>query len=254
MNRLTRAEIRKLFTTRLWLWMLIATVGLTALFVSLTIAFDGQEGNESPRLDTAAGQRNLFASPGSAAVIVAILGIIAMTSEFRHQTATPTFLATPRRGRVVAAKMFTYVGVGIGYAAAAVAVTLAVALPWLSAKGIDVSLGANRIPQTLWGVGAQVAIYAILGVGLGALLKNQIAAVVGLLVYLLVVGPILTAITSIRDVTKFLPDAAASALVQVAPTAGSALLEQWQGGLVLVGWAVLFAVVGYALTVRRDIT
>jgi ABC-2 type transport system permease protein len=247
---LIRAEIRKLFTTKLWLWMLIATVGLTALFVSLTIAFDGQQGNESPRLNTPEGQRNLFGSPAGAAVIVGILGIIAMTSEFRHMTATPTFLATPRRGRVVTAKMITYTGLGIAYAAAAVGVTLAVALPWLAAKNIDVSLGANRIPQTLVGVGANVAIYAVLGVGLGALLKNQVAAVVGLLVYLLVVGPVLTAITSI----KFLPDAAAMALVQTTPAAGSAFLEQWQGGAVLIGWALLFAILGYVFTVRRDIT
>jgi ABC-type transport system involved in multi-copper enzyme maturation permease subunit len=251
---LIRAEIRKLFTTRLWLWMFITTIGLTALVVSLGIAFDGQEGNEAPRLNTAAGQRNLFGSPAGSAVIVGILGIIAMTAEFRHMTATPTFLATPRRGRVVTAKMITYAGLGVVYAAAAVGVTLAVALPWLAAKGIDVSLGANRIPQTLVGVGAEVAIYAILGVGLGALLKNQVAAVVGLLVYLLVVGPILTAIDSIRSVTKFLPDAAGSALVQTTPNSGSALLDQWQGGVVLVGWAVLFAVLGYLLTVRRDIT
>jgi ABC-type transport system involved in multi-copper enzyme maturation permease subunit len=251
---LIRAEIRKLFTTKLWLWMFIATVGLTALFVSLTIAFDGQQGNEAPRLNTPEGQRNLFGSPAGAAVIVGILGIIAMTSEFRHMTATPTFLATPRRGRVVTAKMITYTGLGIAYAAAAVGVTLAVALPWLAAKNIDVSLGANGIPQTLIGVGANVAIYAVLGVGLGALLKNQIAAVVGLLVYLLVVGPVLTAITSIRDYTKFLPDAAAMALVQSTPAAGSAFLEQWQGGAVLIGWALLFAVLGYVFTVRRDIT
>jgi ABC-type transport system involved in multi-copper enzyme maturation permease subunit len=185
---------------------------------------------------------------------VGVLGIIAVTAEFRHMTATPTFLATPRRGRVVAAKMITYAGLGIAYAAGAVGVTLAIALPWLAAKGIDVSLGANRIPQTLIGVGANVAIYAILGVGLGALLKNQVAAVVGLLVYLLLVGPILTAINNIRDVTKFLPHAASSALVQNTPNSGSALLDQWQGGVVLVAWAVLFAVLGYLLAVRRDIT
>jgi hypothetical protein len=68
------------------------------------------------------------------------------------------------------------------------------------------------------------------------------------------VGPVLTAITSIRDFTKFLPDAAAMALVQTTPAAGSAFLEQWQGGAVLIGWALLFAILGYVFTVRRDIT
>jgi ABC-2 type transport system permease protein len=254
MSALVRAELRKLFTTRLWLWMLLTAIALTALFASLGIAFADDPDNTSPPLDTPEGQRNILGSASTAALIIGILGVIAMTSEYRHQTVTPTFLATPRRGRVVAAKMITYALVGVLYSAACTAVALAVALPWLAAKDIDVSLGSNGIPQTLLGVGAEVAIYAVLGVGLGALLKNQIAAVVGLLVYSLIVGPILSAIGAIRDYTKYLPDQAGTALIQATPSEDAELLTQWLGGLVLVGWAVLFATIGYFLAVRRDVT
>lgn len=254
MIALIRGELRKLFTTKLWLWMLITAVGLTALFVSLGIGFADDPQNNSPDLDTAAGQRNLFSSASAAALIIGILGVIGITSEYRHQTVTPTFLATPRRGTVVAAKMMTYAIVGIGYALACVAVAVSVTLPWLAAKDIDVSLGSNGIPQTLLGVGADVAIYAVLGVGLGALLKNQIAAIVGLLVYVLIIGPILGAISAIEGLTRFLPNQAEAALLQSTPPGDSELLVQWQGGLVLIGWALLFAVIGYQLTVRRDVT
>ncbi len=197
------------------------------------------------------GQAVIVRSPHAERFATVIIGI---TSEFRHQTVTPTFLATPRRGTVVAAKMMTYAIVGVGYALTCVAVAVSVALPWLAAKDIDVSLGSSGIPQTLLGVGADVAIYAVLGVGLGALLKNQIAAVVGLLVYVLIIGPILGAISAIEGVTRFLPNQAEAALLQSTPPGDSELLVQWQGGLVLIGWALLFAVIGYQLTVRRDVT
>ena len=72
---------------------------------------------------------------------------IGLTGEFRHQTATTTFLATPNRGRVVLAKLATYALVGIAYALVCIAVTIAIAVPWLNAKGIQVPLGGNGIPE-----------------------------------------------------------------------------------------------------------
>lgn len=254
MSSLVRAEIRKLLTTKLWIWLLLAALALTALFVSLTIGFADDPQNTGPPLDSPEGLRNLFGAASAAAAISGILGIVAVTSEFRHQTVTPTFLATPRRGRVISAKMITYAIIGIVYALGCVLVELAVALPWLAAKDIDVSLSGNGIPGTLVGVGAEVALTAILGVGLGALLKNQIAAVACYLVYFLIVGPILGAIGAIRDVTKFLPDQAGQALVQAMPSEDAELLAQWQGGVVYIAWAVLFAIVGYRLAVNRDIS
>lgn len=107
MIRLVRAEFDKLFTTKLWLWLLLGALALTAMFLSFTIAFDGVEGNPQPTLDTPEGQRNLFASAAGASTFALLLGIIGVTGEFRHQTATPTFLATPHRGRVIVAKLIS---------------------------------------------------------------------------------------------------------------------------------------------------
>ncbi len=63
MIRLVGGEVRKLFTTKLWLWMALGAIALTAMFMSFTIAFDGTEGNPQPPLSTAEGQRNLFSVP-----------------------------------------------------------------------------------------------------------------------------------------------------------------------------------------------
>jgi ABC-2 type transport system permease protein len=153
----------------------------------------------------------------------------------------------------VLAKLATYALVGIGYALVCIAVTIAIALPWLNAKGIQVPLGGNGIPATLAGVVAAVAIFGLIGVGLGALLREQVATVVGLLVYLFIAEPIVTRIPALDSWTVYLPGAAANALTQVAQ-ANQDFLPPWQGGLVLAAYGLLLATAGTALTIRRDIT
>lgn len=253
MGRLIAAEFHKLATTRLWLWLVGASVALTALYASLAIAFGDSPDNPTPPLASPAGQRTVFSVGQGAGTLLAVLAAIGLTGEFRHQTATTTFLATPRRGRVVLAKLATYALVGVGYALVCIAVTIAIALPWLDAKGIPVSLGGNGIPATLTGVVATVATFGLIGVGLGGLVREQVATVVGLLVYLFVAEPIVTRIPALSRWTIYLPGAAANALTQVAQ-ANQDFLPPWQGGLVLAAYGLVLAAAGTVLTSRRDIT
>jgi hypothetical protein len=202
---------------------------------------------------TPVGQRNLFSSAAAAGIFGLILGIIGVTGEFRHQTVTPTFLATPHRGRVVIAKLIGYALTGIGYGIATIVLAIAIALPWLSAKNVDVSLGSNGIPGTLVGVAAGVAVYTLLGVGLGALIRNQIAAVVGALVYLFVVEGLVGNLPTIRDYYKWFPGGANAALTGSSQP-NLTLLQPYQGGLLLVAYGLVFAILGTWLAVRRDVT
>lgn len=253
MTRLVRAEFRKLFTTRLWLWLLLGAAGLAALFAGIAIGFSGAPSNPTPPLDTTDGLRTLFATVTAAGSLVAVLGVIGMTSEYRHLTITPTFLATPRRGRVVAAKLITYAVVGIGYGVVCAVAVLVIALPWLAAKDISLAGAGGSVAGTLAAGVAVLAIYGLLGVGLGALVRNQIAAVVGLLVFLFVVEPILTTIPALNAVGRFLPGAAAQAVTQVRQS-GLDFLAPWQGAVVLTAYGLVLAVLGAMFTVRRDIT
>jgi len=250
MTALVRAELRKLTTTWLWLWMLVLGLAMTGATTSAAIGFaePGPLG-----LESAAGQRTVLAQASAALVVAGILGIVAVTGEFTHQTATPTFLATPRRGRVVLAKLLTYATAGLLYAAACTAVVLAVALPWFAAKDVDVVPGTD-LARTLVGVALEVALYAVLGVGLGCLMRNQIAAIVGFVVYLFVLGPILSGVPATSEVAQYLPYQAGNALGRLTSSVDAAMLGQAAGGLVLLAWALAFAALGTRVAIRRDIT
>lgn len=254
MVALIRGEVAKLLSTRLWLWLLLATMALTALFACLNIAFNDDPETLAPPLATAAGQRLLFGtSAGGAQTLVAVLAAIGITGEYRHRTATTTFLTTPHRSRVLLAKLVTYAAVGAAYAVACIAVVTVIAWPWLQARGIDPTLIGNGVPATLAGVVAAVALFALLGIGLGALLRDQVAAVVGLLVYLFVAEPIVTRIPALQDWSVYLPGASASALTQITLT-DQDFLQPWQGGVVLALYALVAAAAGWWHTNRVDLT
>jgi ABC-2 type transport system permease protein len=248
---LVRAELRKLSTTRLWIWMLVLALAMTGASTSAAIGFaePGPLG-----LDQAPGQRTVFAQATASLVVVGILGIIAISGEFGNQTATPTFLATPRRGRVVAAKILTYAAVGLFYAACCTAAMLAVALPWLAAKNVEVVLSGPDLAGTLVGVGLEVALYALVGIGVACLVRNQIAAIVGFVVYIFVLGPILSGVHATTNIAQYLPYQAGNALGRLTSSVHQAMLGQVAGGLVLLGWALGFALIGTRVAIGRDIT
>jgi ABC-2 type transport system permease protein len=254
MMRLTAAEFRKLFTTRLWLWMLLASAAWTAGYTALAIVFGHGHGALTPPLSGAAGQHALFAiGAGGAGPLAGVLAAIGVTGEFRHRTATATFLATPRRSRVITAKLVTYLLAGAGYALVCIAVSLAVALPWLAARGIRVPPAGHGNLAVLAAVIASAAIFGVAGAGLGALAGGQLASVAGILIYLYVAEPLISHIPPLHNWTAYLPGVAADGLTQ-ATQAGVRLLVPWLGGVVFAGWAVALAAAGTLRTVRRDIT
>jgi hypothetical protein len=180
-----------------------------------------------------------------------LLGILGMTGELRHGTATATFLVTPRRGRVVAAKLAASAIGGLAVALVAAVVVLAIALPWLPAKGVQVPLADPGLAARVAGLAAAVALHAVLGTGLGALLGNQFAAVVaGLLLWQGLVEDLLVGVLGRPGLAHWLPEGAAAALT--AP--GDATLAMWAGALVLAAYGLVLAVAGGRLVVSRDLT
>jgi ABC-2 type transport system permease protein len=261
MTNLLRSEWRKVMSTKLWWGMLIGCIALTALVVVSRIAgatsgpTNGPPGYVAPNpLSDPATQRGIASTAAAAGVFALVVGIILLTTEFRHLTSRPTFLVQPRRGRVIGAKLIVAAAVGVMYAVACAATVVAIMTPWFGARGTAIGWTSNGVLRTLAGAVLAVAISAIVGVGVGVLVRNQIAAVIGALAFLLVVEPLLSVIPYVNDAYRYLPGAASNALVdpgsQGIPGGG---LTQLQGGLVFVGWGLLLTLCGWLVTMRRDI-
>lgn len=255
MINLVRAEVRKLFSTKLWLWLLLGACALSGGFTALTIGFADQAAADPqsgfPPVGSDAFTKLALAGGANAVVFFLILGIIGMTQEYRHRTATPTFLVTPKRGQVVLSKLITYLGTSLLFAVVVNVVVVAVAVIWLNAKGVSVSLSGDNLEVVLSAIGG-ASLYGLVGVGIGALLRNQVAAIVGSLIYLFVAEPILRSIPATASAYKWLPG---GALESITATVGTTdLLDRWQGALLLAGYGIVLAVLGWVFAVRRDIS
>jgi ABC-2 type transport system permease protein len=246
MIRLVRAEFTKLATTRLIYGMAAAM----AAFAVLTVAANILDRQGAPPL-SAYSLPVLVAAPVTLLSGAALLlGILGMAGEFRHQTVTQTFLVTPDRGRVVAAKLVAYPLAGIALALSILAFTAAVAAGWLAAKGITPSLLDARLGRVLLGAVLAAGLCGLVGVGVGALVRNQVAALVGVAVWVLLVEGLLMSLLHAPSMARWLPSAAAAALTNP----GGGQLSRVAGSLLLAGYALALALVGTRLVVRRDIT
>jgi ABC-2 type transport system permease protein len=250
MIRLVRAEFTKLATTRLIYGLAAALAAFAALTVVGNVIIAGEQGDPL----SAYSLPVLVAGPVTLLSGAALLlGILGMAGEFRHQTVTQTFLVTPDRGRVVAAKLVAYPLAGIALTLTILAFTAAVAAGWLAATGITPSLVGVGVAlgQVLLGAVLAAGLCGLVGVGLAALVRNQVAALVGVAVWaLLVEGLLMSLLNAPSSWAKWLPSAAAGALTNP----GGGHLSRLAGALLLAGYALALAVAGTRLVVRRDIT
>ena len=246
MTRLIRAEFTKLATTRL----LYGVAAAMAAFAALTVAANILDRQGAPPL-AADSFPMLVGGPVTLLSGAALLlGILGMAGEFRHQTVTQTFLITPDRGRVVAAKLVAYPLAGIALALSILAFTAALATAWLAAKGITPSLLDVRLGRVLLGAVLAAGLCGLVGVGVAALVRNQVAALVGVVVWVLLVEGLLMSLLHAPSMARWLPSAAAAAIT----SPGGGQLSRLAGALLLAGYALALALVGTRLVVRRDIT
>lgn len=252
MTALVRAELLKLRTVRLPLWLLVTALLLTALFVAVTVFTAGLPGNPLQRDDP-----GLFATAVSSAsganIVVLILGILALTQEYRFGTATPSFLVTPKRGRVLAAKLLAIALVGLLFAAICSLVAVGLGAVLIPLRD-GVTSWDGQVLEVLAGVVLVTVLYGPIGIAVGALVRNQIAAVVGALAWMLIVEQLVIALWP--EVGKWTPGGASTAILQLgdlATTRGD-LLPAWGGVVLLVAYAVVLSAVGAASTLRRDLT
>ncbi len=238
-----RAELLKVRSTRTTLGLLLGMVALILLFVLLTGLLTSVQS-----LSSAENQRQLLHIGSLAGVFAALAGVLLVTSEYRYGTIRPTILFTPNRARVLGAKVLAATVAGLLFGIVGTALGWGLGYAIISGRGIPFVLSNGDVTQLVLGSLGGVALWGAMGAGLGTILRNQVGAVITLLAWGFVVSPLLYGL--VPSVGHFMPTYAQDALVGMTM---SHLLTPTAGGVVLVGWAVLLAVIGLAVTARRDV-
>jgi len=175
---------------------------------------------------------------------------------------TPTFLAVPKRGRVLVAKLVVLTLFGAVFGVLGMLASVGVGASALAVFGVDPQLDDSATWALIARAILAMALWSAIGVGLGVLVPSQVAAIVIVLASTQFVEPLLRIASGFTDwsaaVAKFLPGSASDALVGasffslIAPASTS--LEWWQGGLVMVAIALIATLAGYFTRWRRDVS
>lgn len=239
----TRSEFLKIRSTRTTIGLVIALVALMLLFVLLTGFLSHTDSLRGPE-----DQRNFLGIGSFASVFAVLAGILVVTNEYRFGTIRPTFVFTPRRWVVLTAKYVASMLAGIGFAVVGQGIPLAIGLGILAGRGIHRSLGWGSVLQLGLGTVVAAALWGGIGVGVGALVRNHIGAVVGVLVWVFVVENLLFGL--VPSVGRFTPGRAQDALTGMST---DHLLPAAAGGAVLLGWSLVLLAAGLAVTRARDV-
>jgi ABC-2 type transport system permease protein len=282
---LVRAEFLKIRTTNIW-WLLliglVVTTGL-ALVVTTFTAADAFQHPEPPQTqgltpEEARAQAEQLALKSNLAFLVAniytsgqyfglllamVIGILIVTNEFFHQTATPTFLTTPRRSRVIAAKLGGAASWGIAFGLVTTVISGVTGVIFLNLHDKPLELGNPDVTKAILLNLMAFGIWATFGLGLGTLLKNQIAAIVVALVLYLIADSAVQVVLFllanrlhedwILNVAYYLPSGASKVMTAGTKVAAAAP-EWWGGALILLAYGAVTAGIGTLITVRRDIS
>jgi ABC-type transport system involved in multi-copper enzyme maturation permease subunit len=238
------SEFRKLTTTRSIYAMLAGLIVIVGLGVVATTT-DGEPGSLLAPLEH---QVFFNVSLTIAPLFGLLLGLRSFTDEFRYGSILPTLLASPVRRRVLGAKLVATAGGGVALSLAAVAISIAVGIPILVIKGIDVMWSTGALAMIVGRLVAATVLWTAIGVGLGLAVKHQVAAIAGTLVWLLAAEGILSGL--VPNVAKYFPGAAGFAIVGINP---AELLTPILGAALLGGYALVAVATGAILMQRRDI-
>lgn len=269
--RLVASEWTKLVSLRSTWWVAAVTVAVALTVTSL--AADASSGD--PGFVPA---RSLPDGVGLSQLGTLVLGVLAGTADFRTGAFRATFTAAPRRGLVLAARTVATAGAGAVVALLTLAASVLGILPAARSRGMSLDLGAGSTPQVLLGSGLLLLGMALLGLGLGSLLRRTVPATVAALtlVFVLPVGISLGSEMStspaemtaeapagpegldpVSTVTAFLPGDAAFRMTTTAEDGGvdgAPDLGPWGGGLVFAAWVALPLAAATLRLRTRDVT
>lgn len=259
MIELLRAEQIKLTSIRSPYWcmglVVILSLGVTALFASLASNVNETAGPDTATASTSAGVDGsalsvaLLGLNQFAVIVLMIMAVLGITSEYRFSTIRATFLAVPKRTSALLAKATVYVSLTFVTMLILTVICVGILVAGIGGFGF----GDATVIRQIWGIPVYAALCVLLSMGVGALVRQTAGAISVVLVWMLVVETILGAVPKVKDwVGPFLPFANGSRFLSGA-TAGDDY--HWNSGVSLVYfalWAVVVFVAGVWLANQRD--
>lgn len=245
MTRLIRSEFRKLATTKMpwaFLGVLLVIAAINAFAVIVGTDADGSKAF----IATAADQQSLMAFAANSFMIAGLFGAMAVAREYGHHTVVPTFLASPRRHRAVLAQLVAVGGAGavLGIAGAGLIVT-AVALS-LPTTDYGFLVSTENVVRIVAASGFTGAAGAILGAGIGSIVRNTGGAVTGAVLLLIIAPPLIVQLAN--STASWMPAVLAGVL------SGTAADVAVPAALVAIAaWACIPAAIGLIAVQRRDV-
>jgi hypothetical protein len=238
-----RAELLKQRSTQTTLLLFLTMLGLVALAIAIHVLAPS-----ASTLSTRSHQLEVFEVGTRVGMLFAgLVGALAITAEIRYGTIRPTFLVTPRRGPVIAAKLAISGLAGIVFGLVAEGLGAMAATAAFSARGIENQLSGSDYLRLLVGGTTAAALWAAIGLGIGALVRNQVGTLVGLCAWILLVENL---IAFDPGTSRFAPGVAGLAL---AGKTGAGFLAPAAAALLLVLYAAAVSAAGWLATLHRDI-
>lgn len=262
MTTAIRSEFRKFFTTRLWWGMAIAIFLGGAAFAALfgfLLTSDAANQPGTPTGDATQIASSVYTGGLSIGYLLLLtIGVLQIGSEYRHKTISGTFLATPRRLRAMLAKVVALLGIGALYGVISLVGSVSVGALVLGLRDRD-AFPSGTIVRTLALSLLVLGLWALIGLGIGILIPNQVAALLIGVGVAWIVEPILGFAMNFWEfgrehVAQFLPSSATNAIVNaVSNNPDEVRLEWWGGALVLMAYAAVLSGIGIWRTTRADI-
>lgn len=244
MRNQLRAESLKFLSVRTtWLFMAVTAAVVALAVIAQAVTANGVD---LPPVSDPETQLMLFQSTsGLAPVIAVVFGTLGIATEVRHHTLAATLLAQPRRERVVAAMAIASLAAGavLGLVAAATAVAGSFVVLVVGSTALVADTG--RVTASVAGTTLAAGMAALLGLGIGGIVRNQAVAIGAALVVMLAVEPLLGAF--VPSLAPWLPSAIASTIAGATPDADPGLVA----AVALYGGYALAALAGAVVVVEH---
>ncbi|HZL74100.1 MAG TPA: hypothetical protein VFB83_01905 [Propionibacteriaceae bacterium] len=263
MSGVLRAELRRIATTKLWWVVLICIFILSAGYAALPAVI--------ALLQNRAGFASApFADPGTirsiynggnvlSRILAMVVGIVAVGSEYRYGTFASSYLAIPHRVRMLLGKAEALLIFGVIYGVTSVTAGMLVSVPFVLANGGTFLLDQPETWRSITLGVCSIALWTLIGMGIGILIKNMLVALVVGIILGFLVEPIVSVVFFLKkwdQLLNLMPSGATNAMLEITSPvlfAGHHPAPWWFAALVFAAWCLLPALAGMLSATRRDI-